>query len=64
MTRRWKAGDAARVVDLSGLRLPGKGRAPWTEGAITRVLKVSDDGSLLHFPEHSGWFRASRFDHV
>jgi len=63
MSRRWREGDAARVVDLSGLKLP-KGRAPWAEGAITRVLKVSDDGQLLAFPEHPGWFRASRFAHV
>lgn len=61
MTHRWRAGDAARVVDLKGLTLPKGGKAPWREGDITRVLKVHDDGRLLAFPEHGGWFHAFRF---
>lgn len=57
---RWRRGDAARVADLSGLKLP-KGKPPFAEGDIIRVAKVSDDGSALNFNEHPGWFLARRF---
>lgn len=71
MNPRWKAGDGARVVDLSGLSLP-KGKPPFAEGDLVLVVKVSDDGKRLVVApadeakrklglSHTGWFKAARF---
>jgi hypothetical protein len=61
---RWREGDAARVVDLSDLRLPGKARPPFKVDDIVRVRRVSEDGKRLAVDVHPGWFWAHRFKHL
>lgn len=73
---RWKVGDAGRVVDLAGLRLPKGKKPPFAVGDLIKVSHVSTDGQSLvvaasrpandskaaRKPQHSGWFSASRFE--
>ncbi|ATC34137.1 hypothetical protein CA606_18360 [Caulobacter vibrioides] len=58
---RWREGDAARVVDLTDLKMPGKGRPPFAKDDIVRVRRVSPDGKRLVLDTHPGWFSAHRF---
>ncbi len=65
---RWKAGDIARVVDMSDLKL-AKGKAPFAEGETVEIRKASVDGKSLVVrrtlpgaEQHTGWFAARRFE--
>ena len=65
---RFKPGDIARVVDMSGLKLP-KGKPPFAEGETVEIRKVTPEGqsvtvtrTLPGADQHGGWFAARRFE--
>lgn len=57
-----RPGMPARVVNLDGLRMPGKAKSPFTVGDPVKVNKVSPDGRRVVVSSHPGWFSAFRFE--
>ncbi|USQ97280.1 hypothetical protein [Caulobacter sp. RL271] len=57
-----RPGMSARVVNVDGIRLPGKGKVPFVVGDLVKINKLTRDGKQAQTSAHPGWFAAFRFE--